>query len=118
MTDSAEIDAQTGAALRAARLSRGYRQDDLAQLLGMDRSTIARYENGERAMSISTLMQVAQLLNRSMLTLLPDALPNTGLRTVLQVLERRPDLIPRVLDLIEVSLQSDRDEIDEVLRPA
>jgi transcriptional regulator with XRE-family HTH domain len=110
MTDPAEIDVYVGAALREARLSRGHRQDDLARMLGVDRSTIARYESGERAMSVNTLVQVARLLNRPLLTFLPDALPNEGLRTILQVLERRPDFIPRILDLIEVSLQSERDE--------
>jgi transcriptional regulator with XRE-family HTH domain len=105
MSDPAQIDVDVGMALRAARLSRGLRQDDLANLLGVDRSTIARYESGARSMSVATLIKVAQLLSRPVIAFLPGVYANEGLRTVVQVLERRPDLLPQVVDVLKVSLQ-------------
>lgn len=110
MSTPEETDLQVGAALRAARLARGLRQDDLAQLLQVDRSTVARYEAGERAMSVSTLVQVARLLNQPVSALLPGHQGNAALSKVVQLLEQRPDLLPRVLDVIAVSLEHERDE--------
>jgi len=107
MIDPAQIDLDVGAALRAARLSRGLRQEDLAGLLSVDRSTIARYESGARSMSVGTLIQVAQLLSRPAVAFLPGVYADERLRSVVQVLERRPDLLPRVVDLLRVSLQDD-----------
>lgn len=109
MIDPALVDAHVGTAVRAARLARGYRQDDLAELLGVDRSTIARYENGTRSMSVSTLIQVAQLLNRPVSVFLPGVYADEALLKVLQVLERRPDLFLRVIDLLSVSLHAEDD---------
>lgn len=109
MIDPALVDAHVGTAVRAARLSRGYRQDDLAELLGVDRSTIARYENGTRSMSVSTLVQVAQLLKRPVIAFLPGVYADEALLKVLQVLERRPDLFLRVVDLLSVSLRAEDD---------
>jgi transcriptional regulator with XRE-family HTH domain len=110
VTEPNETDAQVGAALRAARLARGLRQDDLARMLEVDRSTIARYEAGERAMSVSMLVQVARLLNRPVYTLLPGLQANEALIKVIQLLEHRPDLLRRVLDVIAVSLEHEREE--------
>ncbi|NTW97115.1 MAG: helix-turn-helix transcriptional regulator [Oscillochloris sp.] len=114
MSDPAQTDLDVGAALRAARLSRGLRQEDLAELLGVDRSTIARYESGTRSMSVATLLQVAQLLRRPALAFLPGAYADERLRSVLQVLDRRPDLLPRVVDLLHVSLQDDAEGDSQV----
>jgi transcriptional regulator with XRE-family HTH domain len=110
MTELDETDVQVGAALRAARLARGLRQDDLARMLEVDRSTVARYEAGERAMSVSTLVQVARLLNRPVYALLPGLQTNEALTRIIQLLEHRPDLLPRVLDVIAVSLEQEREE--------
>ncbi|NNJ12377.1 helix-turn-helix transcriptional regulator [Chloroflexales bacterium ZM16-3] len=107
MTDPAQVDAQVGNALRSARLSRGLRQDDLAEQMGVDRSTIARYEHGTRSMSVSTLIQAAHLLGRPATIFLPGVYANEGLQTILSLLERRPDLLPRVLDLLLVSLRDE-----------
>ncbi len=116
MTDPAQVDTQVGVALRTARLSRGLRQDDLAEQLGVDRSTIARYERGTRSMSVGTLIQVAQLLSRPATIFLPGIYANEGLHTALQVLERRPDLLPRVIELLRVSLQDEADDDDDAMR--
>ena len=102
-----------GAALRRARLACGLRQDDLAGQLGVDRSTIARYERGTRSMSVATLMQVAHLLGRPATFFLPGIFARGGMNTVLQVLERRPDLLPPVVEVLRVSLQDEAAEDQE-----
>ncbi len=107
MTDSVQIDTDVGRALRKARLSRGLRQEDLADLLGLDRSTIARYESGTRSMSVAVLIQAATVLSRPATFFLPGVYGNEGIHTTLHILERRPDLLPRVLDVLSVSLQRD-----------
>jgi transcriptional regulator with XRE-family HTH domain len=114
MTDPAQIDVHVGAALRAARLSRGLRQDDLAEQMRVDRSTIARYESGTRSMSVSTLIQAADLLSRPAMIFLPGIYANEELQTILRLLERHPDLLPRMLDLLMASL---RDEAIEQVDP-
>jgi transcriptional regulator with XRE-family HTH domain len=115
MSDPAEVDTHVGLALRAARLSRGLRQDDLAEQMGLDRSTIARYESGARSMTVGTLIEVARLLSRPAIAFLPGVYADERLRTVLQVLERRPDLLPRVVELLRVSLQDEAESDDEDL---
>ena len=53
--------------LRYARLSSGLLQDDLAALLGIDRATLLRYENGqvsEENMQVDVLLQVAAICGR------------------------------------------------------
>lgn len=107
MSDPAEVDTHLGVALRRARLASGLRQDDLAAQLGVDRSTIARYENGTRSMSVATLIQAAQVLGRPATFFLPGIFAREGLNTVLQVLEQRPDLLPRVVEVLRVSLQDE-----------
>lgn len=46
-----ELWEDVGAAIRKARLDRGWRQVDLAERVGVDRSEIARYELGTRVPS-------------------------------------------------------------------
>jgi transcriptional regulator with XRE-family HTH domain len=113
VSDPAEVDAHLGAALRRARLACGLRQDDLAGQLGVDRSTIARYERRTRSMSVATLMQVAHLVGRPATFFLPGIFAREGLTTVLQVLEQRPDLLPRVVEVLWVSLQDEAAEDHE-----
>ncbi len=58
----AELDTQIGAAVREARLTQGITQDELARVLGVNRTTITRYESGIRSLSISALIQIAHAL--------------------------------------------------------
>ena len=44
----------------------------LARQLGLDRSTVHRYKNGERAMSVYRLKEIAEILGVSVASLLPD----------------------------------------------
>ncbi|NCC31668.1 MAG: XRE family transcriptional regulator [Chloroflexia bacterium] len=115
MNDPVSVDTCVGESLRAARLSRGLRQDDLAAHLGVDRSTIARYEGGTRSMTVSTLIQVAQVLQRPVTAFIPGIYAEPGLHTVVQVLERHPELLPRVVDLLKVSLEDGREDDTGIL---
>ena len=73
MNDDADsaLDMQIGAALREARLTQGFTQDELARALGVNRTTIARYESGIRSLSISALLQVARALTVPVTVLVP-----------------------------------------------
>ncbi|RRR68900.1 MAG: XRE family transcriptional regulator [Candidatus Viridilinea halotolerans] len=109
MSTVSQVDMQVGEAMRKARLSRGLRQDDLADLLGVDRSTIARYERGTRSINVSTLLQVAQVLQRPATTFLPGSSSDQGIHMVMQTLQRHPELLTRVVDLLQVSLAEEED---------
>jgi transcriptional regulator with XRE-family HTH domain len=132
MTDS-DLNQQIGASVRQARLSRGVTQDALAQLLGVDRVTVTRYENGSRPLPLAALLQIADYLEQPVSALLPAAYrieqPATGIssnpseppidralsseseqpaiQNIVRVLTRHPDLIPTVLDLLETMLEAD-----------
>lgn len=110
-----ELDIQIGVTLRKARLARGYTQDELAQLMGVDRTTISKYEGGARAPSIGVLIQIGQLLGQPLAALVPGIhgaepipTPRGPVQTIIQVLDDRPDLIPTVLELLEMALERER----------
>ena len=48
-----------GAALRVIREKKGYRQDYLAEIMGVDRSTISKIENGKFNCSIDYISKFA-----------------------------------------------------------
>jgi transcriptional regulator with XRE-family HTH domain len=130
---TADLQRQIGAGVRQARLSRGVTQEDLAQVLGVDRVTITRYENGSRPLPLAALLQIATFLEQPVSALLPagdhpaqpeppDAFadrappPTTSppsepehpaVQHIVRVLTRHPDLIPTVLDLLETMLEAD-----------
>ena len=53
---TSSIDSAIGAAIRAARFSRGLTQSDLAAHLGVTRATVASYETGRRKIPAETLI--------------------------------------------------------------
>ena len=118
------LTAQTGTAVRSARIARGVTQDDPARLLGVDRVTVSRYEGGKRARSVPAHIHIASCLELPISRLLPDRHPipieiepaplssrrldapcstmeQEAIQSVVRSLEDRPDLIPTVLDLLE-----------------
>ncbi len=111
-----DLNHQIGAALRQARLSRGVTQDDLAQLLAVDRVTISRYEHGTRPLPLASLLQIATYLEQPASALLPTEhrapmiLPTppeqVAVQSVVQVLTDHPELVPTVLDLLETMLEA------------
>lgn len=52
--------------LKDLRKSRGFSQDIVAQLTGLDRTTICKYEKGERKPSIDTLIILSRVFKVSM----------------------------------------------------
>lgn len=63
---------QTGEKIRLARKARRMSQDDLADILGTDRETISKYENGVHEMGITTFIQIARALEMNPAELLPE----------------------------------------------
>lgn len=113
----AEVNNRIGAAIRVARLSRGVTQDDLAKLLGVDRTMISRYERGLRTLSAPALLTIFQYLEYSLPALHNDALhPHeratqpqvpAAVESILVKLRQRPDLIPTVEDVLDTLLSVD-----------
>lgn len=60
-----------GSRIKAARLSRGWKQGALAEMVGCDVNTISRYETGKVSPDIEQLMRLAEVLEVSPLELLP-----------------------------------------------
>lgn len=122
-------DRAVGVLLRALRHRYRVKQEQLAARLGVDVATISRYERGERAMSVGTLLQIADQFKVPASTLLPPehqaqvsepppqvpapppgdgalladlpSLEAGAIRSIIQVLASRPDLIVPVMTAIE-----------------
>lgn len=54
-----------GYKLKSIRLSRNITQQQVADSIGVDRTTYVKYETGACEMSYSTLMKIAKLFNAS-----------------------------------------------------
>jgi transcriptional regulator with XRE-family HTH domain len=50
--------------IKQTRLEQNKSQQDLAELAGIDRTTLGQFENGARSISITTLIQLLRALNR------------------------------------------------------
>jgi transcriptional regulator with XRE-family HTH domain len=110
LPDLTDIDTRIGHAIRAARLQTGTKQEDLALMLGLDRTTLSRYEAGSRSAPISVLIQIAYALRIPLSKLVPgmraletawsEEVAPADLREITEALRKRPDLIPQVRELI------------------
>jgi transcriptional regulator with XRE-family HTH domain len=112
------IDTGIGAAIRAARFSRGLTQSDLAAHLGITRATLASYEIGRRKISAETLIQIAHLCGKPLLFFDPLASQvnanrptadtsqdeQPALQALIQTLKLRPDALPLVIEFLEAWL--------------
>ena len=124
--DVRAYDRAVGALLRALRHRYRIKQVQLAARLGVDVATISRYERGERAMSVGTLLLIADQFQVPAGSLLPPehqpaaseaaAPPLNDLATLLselppleagaitsivQVLAVRPELIVPVMSVLD-----------------
>src|SRR4051794_39933605 len=108
------IDTTIGTAIRAARFSRGLTQRDLAARIGVTRAAIASYETGRRKILAETLLRIAHLCDQPLSFFDPDASTiatrpvtaiespqQSAIQAVVQALELRPDVIPRVLETLQ-----------------
>jgi transcriptional regulator with XRE-family HTH domain len=101
MTTDGTFDEQIGRRLRQFRQSLGDRQADFAARVGKERSTIAKYERGERRLTLSDMLEMAEQLRYPptalMLKLLPETTQQPALETLLRALIQDPSLVPTVL---------------------
>ena len=57
-----ELKKQVGKAIKDLRKGRGYTMQSFADLLGVDRVSVTRYESGKKNLSTSTLERIASAL--------------------------------------------------------
>lgn len=62
-----------GAAIRRRRKELGLSQEELAQIVGMDRSYMGQVERGENSIAILPLAAIAAALGTDMATLMAEA---------------------------------------------
>ncbi len=108
-----KLQMEIGAALRAARWARGITQEELSRVLGIDRSTLARYEAGDRPIPATVLLECATHLNLSVDELLGHKQANNVAVTasdgaslsdadvVIAMLRQQPALATMVRELLE-----------------
>ena len=48
--------------IQCIRIKQGFTQEKIAELLGVDRSTVAKWENGQSDPRIKTLVRLAEIL--------------------------------------------------------
>lgn len=96
-----------GQAIRRARCTRGFTQEDLAALTGIIRTNISKYENGKRLPSLDELYAIADACACSINTILPATLhaPSPELWQVVQTLIDHPDALPVVLQTLNHHVQ-------------
>lgn len=119
LPDLTDIDARIGAAIRAARLQTGTKQEDLAVELGLDRTTLSRYEAGTRSVPIDVLLRIAYLLRVPLSELVPgvhdmetawsqgSSNQPAGLTVIREALILRPDIIEQVVEFIALLTEHD-----------
>ena len=79
--------------IKAERLSRKLSQDELAKMLNIDRSTIARWESGEMRPRASKLLKLSEIFDCSVDDLLCDNV----------LIERTPEILPPASDMLNES---------------
>ena len=65
---------EIGNKIRDRRVALGLSQDDVADLMGTDKNTVSRHENGTREMGISVFCHYVDALSTNPANLLPDRL--------------------------------------------
>jgi transcriptional regulator with XRE-family HTH domain len=103
------IDQQIGRRLRDLRQSMGDRQADFAARIWKERSTVAKYERGERKLSLTDIIDIAERLNYPpvflLLKLLPESRSDPNIDALLAAIVQRPGILPTVLRSTQEALQ-------------
>lgn len=119
LPDITDIDAQVGAAIRVERMRAGLKQEELAAAVGVDRTTLSRYESGSRSIPIGLLVQIAYVLRVPLSEIVPGARPMEQawgaaqtplppeLATITRTMAERPDLTPQVLEFLSLLIERD-----------
>jgi transcriptional regulator with XRE-family HTH domain len=117
LPDITGIDARVGALIRAERMRAGLKQEELATALGIDRTTLSRYEAGSRSIPIGVLIQIAYMLRAPLSELVPGAQPieqawgeasaplPPGVETIAQTIAQRPHFTPQVLEFLSLLVE-------------
>ncbi len=71
-----------GAQAKSQRLRRRMTLDEVAELSGLSKGHISRFERGEKSLSIAALMRLSQALNTSVATLLGERVDNHAIHVV------------------------------------
>jgi transcriptional regulator with XRE-family HTH domain len=83
MIDRDMLYEQIGAKIRKYRKDSGLNQEELAQKVDLNRSSIAQIETGKQAVSIHTLYSMAELLQRKISDfLLPDDFDSYSIKRI------------------------------------
>lgn len=69
--------------IKEARLSRGLKQSDVAELLGVKKNTISNWENGKANPNIDSLIRLCEIYNVRCSTLLESSYGNTDSDTLI-----------------------------------
>jgi transcriptional regulator with XRE-family HTH domain len=122
LPDVSDIDARVGAAIRAGRLRAGIKQEELAAAIGLDRTTLSRYEAGSRSVPIGALLQIAYALRAPLSELIPgarametawaapvDSGVPPAMQEIARALSERPDRIAQVAELL--ALLAEREQL-------
>ncbi len=94
--------------IRRARLKKGYSQDDMADLMGIERSTYSNFELGKTKLFAKCMTRFAETLGMSEEEILLDGSPLTAGYLQAGVLEDR-------IDAQELKLDRLSEKLDKVL---
>src|SRR4051812_2515307 len=96
-----DLYAHIGRNVREARKSAGLTQADLADAVGMTRSSIANLEAGRQRIPVHLLVWIGEILGASPRDLLPDTSTFDGMRLVPDVTEHLVNDEPRMRDFVQ-----------------
>lgn len=97
-----------GKKIRDARILKGYTQEELGALIGVQKSAIAKYENG-RVVNIkrSTLQKIAEVLNMRPSELIFEKIPNGDVDLQVRIITDS-DLMSSLKEYYELSTDNQK----------
>ena len=100
--------------LKKARLDRGMTQIEIANQLGVDKSTYSGYESGKRQPDVKRIKEIASILNVSADTLigthytvLPAFLPSSPSARFIEAIDNRPE----IEELLRLAVNCSTDDV-------
>jgi transcriptional regulator with XRE-family HTH domain len=74
MVPKSQLYAKIGENIREHRKDAKLKQENLAKMIGLNRSSVAQIESGKQAITIFTLYQLCEALNTRVVDILPQEL--------------------------------------------